>query len=63
MSERNEVRISLLLVNELLVAATESCVDSFLDIVGSSEGTRDRLEEEEDKQQNDDERNEEAGKR
>ena len=49
MNERNEVRISRLLVNELLVAATESYVNSILGIVDSSEGIRDRLKEKRDK--------------
>ena len=43
MNERNELRISLLLVDELLVAATESCADSVLDVCDSSEFLRDRL--------------------
>ena len=48
MNERNELRISLLLVDELLIAATESYVDSVVGVVHSSEFLRDRLKDERD---------------
>ena len=57
MNERNELRISLLLVDELLVAATESYVDSVLGVVNSSKFLRDRLKDERDEQLEDDESN------
>ena len=46
------------MVNGLLVAAIEIYVNSFLGIVGSSEGIRDRLEA--DEQQEDEDQNEEV---
>ena len=54
------VKIYRSLVDGLLVAATESYVNSFLGIVGSSRGIRDRLEDEGDEQQEDGDHNEEV---
>ena len=52
------VRTSKLLVDGLLVMAIESYANSFLGIVGSSEGIQNRVRDEGDDQHEDDEQNE-----
>ena len=64
MDERNDVVwISRLLVDGLLVPATDSYVNSFLGIIGFSELILDILEDYEDEQQEDDEDKHRSGGR